>query len=39
MGRVKAGTAASKQAEQMGSAAKPLAEMAWQQVEKIKARG
>ena len=38
-GRVKAGTAASKQASEMGQAVVPLAEMAWQQVEKIQARG
>jgi len=38
MGRVKDGTAASKQAEAMGRAAGPLAELGWQQVEKILAR-
>ncbi|MFT5577224.1 MAG: aminoglycoside phosphotransferase (APT) family kinase protein [Bermanella sp.] len=38
MGRVKSGTAASKQAEEMGSAAKPLAELAWHQVEKMQSR-
>ncbi|HSW11495.1 MAG TPA: phosphotransferase [Solimonas sp.] len=38
MGRVKDGTAASKQAENMGRAAGPLAELGWQQVEKILAR-
>jgi aminoglycoside phosphotransferase (APT) family kinase protein len=35
MGRVKDGTAASKQALEAGRAAKPMAELAWQQVEKI----
>jgi len=35
MGRVKDGTAASKQALDAGRAAKPMAELAWQQVEKI----
>ena len=39
MGRVKAGTAASAQAEAMGRAAGPLAELGWQQVQKIQARG
>ncbi len=39
MGRVKAGTAASAQAEAMGRAAGPLAELGWQQVQKILARG
>ena len=34
-GRVKDGTAASVQAQQMGQAAKPLADLAWSQVEKI----
>ncbi len=38
MGRVKAGTAASAQAEAMGRAAGPLAELGWQQVQKILAR-
>ena len=38
MGRVKDGTAASKQAVEAGRAAKPMAELAWQQVEKILAR-
>jgi aminoglycoside phosphotransferase (APT) family kinase protein len=38
MGRVKDGTAASKQALDAGRAAKPMAELAWQQVEKILAR-
>jgi aminoglycoside phosphotransferase (APT) family kinase protein len=38
MGRVKDGTAASKQALQAGRAARPLAELGWQQVEKILAR-
>jgi aminoglycoside phosphotransferase (APT) family kinase protein len=38
MGRVKDGTAASKQALEAGRAAKPMAELAWQQVEKILAR-
>ncbi len=38
MGRVKAGTAASQQAEQMGRAARPVAELGWQQVEKLRAR-
>ncbi len=35
MGRVVAGTASSKQAEQMGRAARPLAELGWQQVEAL----
>jgi aminoglycoside phosphotransferase (APT) family kinase protein len=34
-GRVKDGTAASAQAQQMGQAARPLADLAWTQVEKI----
>lgn len=38
MGRVKDGTAASKQALEAGRAAKPMAELAWQQVERILAR-
>ena len=38
MGRVKDGTAASKQAEQMGRMAGPLGQLGWQQVEKILAR-
>jgi aminoglycoside phosphotransferase (APT) family kinase protein len=38
MGRVKDGTAASQQAVEMGRAARPLAELGWQQVEKILAR-
>ncbi|HEX4896674.1 MAG TPA: phosphotransferase [Solimonas sp.] len=38
MGRVKDGTAASKQAEMMGRAAGPLADLGWQQVLKIQAR-
>lgn len=38
MGRVKDGTAASKQAEQMGRMAQPMGELGWQQVEKILAR-
>ncbi len=38
MGRVKDGTAASKQAEQMGRMAGPLGELGWKQVEKILAR-
>ena len=38
MGRVKDGTAASKQAEQMGRMAGPLGDLGWQQVEKILAR-
>ncbi|HUR41943.1 MAG TPA: phosphotransferase [Verrucomicrobiae bacterium] len=38
MGRVKDGTAASKQALEAGRAAKPMAELAWQQVEQILAR-
>ncbi len=38
LGRVKSGTAASKQAEEMGSAVKPLSELAWHQVEKIQSR-
>jgi len=37
-GRVKEGTAASPQAEAMGKSAGPLADLAWQQVEKILAR-
>lgn len=37
-GRVKDGTAASPQAQAMGKAAEPLADMAWAQVEKILAR-
>ena len=37
-GRVKDGTAASKQAAAMGAAARPLAEMGWQKVQQIKAR-
>ncbi|MES0873960.1 phosphotransferase [Sinimarinibacterium thermocellulolyticum] len=37
-GRVKDGTAASAQAAQMGAAARPLAELAWAQVEKILGR-
>ena len=37
-GRVKDGTAASAQAAQMGAAARPLADLAWIQVEKILAR-
>jgi aminoglycoside phosphotransferase (APT) family kinase protein len=38
MGRVKDGTASSKQALEAGRAAKPMAELGWQQVEKILAR-
>jgi aminoglycoside phosphotransferase (APT) family kinase protein len=38
MGRVKDGTAASRQALEAGRAARPMAELAWQQVEKILAR-
>jgi len=38
MGRVKDGTAASKEAEAMGRAAAPLAELGWQQVEKLQSR-
>ena len=38
MGRVKDGTAASKQAVEAGRAARPMGELAWQQVEKILAR-
>jgi aminoglycoside phosphotransferase (APT) family kinase protein len=38
MGRVKDGTAASKQALDAGKAARPMAELAWNQVEKILAR-
>ena len=38
-GRVKDGTAASKQAAAMGAAARPLAEMGWQKVQQIQARG
>ncbi len=38
MGRVKAGTAASQQALEMGRAARPLAELGWREVEKILAR-
>jgi len=38
MGRVKDGTAASAQAAQMGQAVRPLADLAWQQVEKILGR-
>ena len=38
MGRVKSGTAASKQAEEMGSVVKPLSELAWQLVQKIQSR-
>lgn len=38
MGRVKDGTAASAQAAEMGRATRPLADLAWQQVEKILAR-
>jgi aminoglycoside phosphotransferase (APT) family kinase protein len=38
MGRVKDGTATSKQALDAGRAAKPMAELAWQQVEKILGR-
>ncbi|MEN8663545.1 MAG: phosphotransferase [Polycyclovorans sp.] len=37
-GRVKDGTASSAQAAQMGAAARPLADLAWTQVEKILAR-
>ncbi len=37
-GRVKDGTAASAQAAQMGAAARPLADLAWMQVEKILGR-
>ncbi|HEY0914087.1 MAG TPA: phosphotransferase [Solimonas sp.] len=37
-GRVKDGTAASKQAAAMGAAARPLAEMAWQKVQQIQKR-
>ncbi len=37
-GRVKDGTASSAQAAQMGAAARPLADLAWHQVEKILAR-
>ncbi|MEQ1439743.1 phosphotransferase [Fontimonas sp. SYSU GA230001] len=37
-GRVKDGTAASAQAAQMGAAARPLADLAWAQVEKILGR-
>jgi aminoglycoside phosphotransferase (APT) family kinase protein len=37
-GRVKDGTAASAQAAQMGAAARPLADLAWVQVEKILGR-
>lgn len=39
LGRVKDGTAASKQAEAMGMMAIPCANLAWQTVEKILARG
>lgn len=35
MGRVKDGTAASKQAEMMGRMARPLADLGWQQVQKL----
>lgn len=38
MGRVVDGTAASRQAEEMGRAARPLAELSWAQVQKILAR-
>jgi len=38
MGRVKDGTATSRQAAEAGRAARPMAELAWQQVEKILAR-
>jgi aminoglycoside phosphotransferase (APT) family kinase protein len=38
MGRVKAGTATSRQALEAGRAARPMAELAWQQVERILAR-
>ncbi len=38
MGRVKDGTAASQQAIEAGRAARPMAEMSWQLVEKILAR-
>lgn len=38
VGRVKDGTAASAQAAQMGQAVRPLADLAWQQVEKILGR-
>jgi len=38
-GRGKDGTAASKQAAAMGAAARPLAEMGWQKVQQIQARG
>jgi aminoglycoside phosphotransferase (APT) family kinase protein len=38
LGRVKSGTAASKQAEEMGSGVRPLAELAWQIVRKIQTR-
>ena len=38
MGRVKDGTAANKQALEAGRAARPLADLGWQQVEKILAR-
>ncbi|MGB0220217.1 MAG: phosphotransferase [Sinimarinibacterium flocculans] len=37
-GRVKDGTASSAQAAQMGAAARPLADLAWMQVEKILGR-
>ncbi len=35
MGRVKDGTAASKQAEKMGRMARPLADLGWQQVQQL----
>jgi len=38
MGRVKDGTATSRQALEAGRAARPMAELAWQQVERILAR-
>ena len=38
LGRVKEGTAASAQAAAMGQAARPIADLSWQQVKKIEAR-
>lgn len=39
MGRVVAGTATSQHARDMGKLAKPMAEIAWEEVERLEARG
>lgn len=39
MGRVVAGTATSQHARDMGALAKPMAEIAWAEVERLEARG